>query len=194
METLPNEVLRAKVFKSTVTQAKEVNKRRFRWSKDILNVGDICKIKLEGKIRGAKGPKYLPVAVTEVSVTRKGNTVYEVATKHGILNRKYQRQELHYMPLLTKGLLSIDEESDLFHEKPISQQTALSLYSIVGITGKCKCKRDCGAPGSKCSCRAKGIFCTSKCHGGRGTKGYVKCTLYPPPVSKDVCVPCNEEA
>jgi len=185
--------IRANVFKSTVAQAKEVNNRRTRLTKDILDLGDICNLQVEGKIRGATGPNYLPVTITDVSKTRRGNMMYTVATKHGILDHKYQHQELFYMPLLTKDLLSIDEGSDLFREKRISEQTAVSLYSVVGVTGKCKCKGDCGAPGSKCSCKIKGIFCTSKCHGGRGTKGDLKCT-FRPTVAQVFCEPCNEES
>ena len=186
-------VIRANVFKSTVAQAKEVNKRRTRLNKEILDLGDICNLQVEGKIRGATGPNYLPVTITDESRARRGNMMYTVATKHGILDRKYQHQELFYMPLLTKDLLSIDEGSDLFREKRISEQTAVSLYSVVGVTGKCKCKGDCGAPGSKCSCKTKGIFCTSKCHGGRGTKGDLKCTFHPPG-AQVFCEPCNEES
>jgi hypothetical protein len=157
-----------------------------------LRVGDICNVEVKGNIHGAEGPKYLPVAVMEASLSKKGNTSYKVATKHGYLVRKYQRQELHFMPLLTKELLGIDESMDSFHDKPLSEQTAVSLFSVVGVTGKCKCKGDCGAPGSKCSCKSKGIFCTSKCHGGRGTKGEKKCSLYPKELTLDHCSPCNE--
>ena len=56
--------IRTAVFKSTVAQANEVNKRGTRLNKDIWNVGDICNVELEGNIRGATGPKYLSVAIT----------------------------------------------------------------------------------------------------------------------------------
>lgn len=171
----------AKVIQSTVAQAKEVNKRRLRLNKEILSVSDICNMVLRGKICGAKGLKYLPIVITEVSLTCKGNRVYGVETKHGVLNHKYQHQELHYMPLLTKKLLSTDEESDIFCEKLLSEQTALSLYSVVDITGKCKCKGDFGARCSKCAAGVRKYFAHQRC---------TLCT----PMSQDVCASCNEEA
>ena len=96
------------------------------------------------------------------------------------------------MPLLTKELLGIDESTESFNETPLSEQTEVSLYSVVGVTEKCKCKGDCGAKGSKCSCKSKGIFCMSKCHGGRSTKGEKKCSLNSKVLSLDHCSPCNE--
>jgi len=107
-----------------------------------LEVGDICNVKVEGKIRGAEGPKYLPVAVIEVITTDKGTTTYRVATKHGYLICKMQRQELHHMPLFTKELLSIDEMSSDFRIAGLTEQAAVSLYSVVGVTGKCRCIGD----------------------------------------------------
>ena len=157
-----------------------------------MSVGDVCYVEIEGKICGAEGPKYLPVAVMEVSFSQKGNISYKVAIKHGYLVRTYQHQELHFMPLLTKELLGIDESTESFNETPLSEQTAVSLYSVVGVTGKCKCKGDCGAQGSKYSCKSKGIFCTSKCHGGRGTKGEKKCSLIPKELTLDHCSPCTK--
>jgi len=156
-------------------------------------VGDICNVKLEGKTRGVEGPKYLPVAVMEVITTRKGVTTYRVATKHGYLTRKMQRQELHHMPLFMKELLSIDEMSSVFRIAGMTEQVAVSLYSVVGVTGKCRCTGDCASPKTRCGCRAKGIFCTSKCHGGRGSIGDKMCSLRPPPDCTDVCMPCEEE-
>ena len=185
--------IRDEVFKFTKAQAKQVNNRRAKFFKELLEVGDICNVKLEGKIRGAEGPKYLPVAVMEVITTRKGVTTYRVATKHGYLIRKMQRQELHHMPLFTKDLLSIDEMSSDFCIAGLTEQVAVSLYSVVGVTGKCRCTGDCASPQTRCGCRAKGIFCTSKCHGGRGSIGDKKCTLRPPPNSTDICMPCIEE-
>jgi len=183
--------IRSEVFRSSVAQAKQVNKRRAKWTKEELAVSDICNIEMEGNIRGATGAKYLPVAIMEVLKTASGNTAYKVATKHGYLMKNYQRHQLHYMPLLTKELLSIDETNEkVFSVKLLSEQTAVSLYNIAGVSGKCKCKTDCGAPGSKCSCKNKGIFCTSKCHGGRGTKGEKKCSLIPP-LSGYYCKPCE---
>jgi hypothetical protein len=58
--------IRSQVFKSSVAQAKQVNSRRNKFSREVLSVGDICNVEIEGKIRGAEGPKYLPVAVMEV--------------------------------------------------------------------------------------------------------------------------------
>jgi len=53
----------------------------------------------------------------------------------------------------------------------LTEQVAVSLYSVVGVTGKCRCTGDCASPQTRCGCRAKGIFCTLKCHGGRGSIG-----------------------
>ena len=78
-----------------------------------MSVGDVCNVEIEGKIHGAEGPKYLPVAVMEVSFSQKVNISYKVATNHGYLVRKYQHQELHFMPLLTKELLEIDESTKI---------------------------------------------------------------------------------
>jgi hypothetical protein len=185
--------IRDEVFKCTKAQAKQVNNRRAKLVKELLEVGDICNVKVEGKIRGAEGPKYLPVAVIEVITTDKGTTTYRVATKHGYLIRKMQRQELHHMPLFTKELLSIDEMSSDFRTAGLTEQAAVSLYSVVGVTGKCRCIGDCASPKTRCGCRVKGIFCTSKCHGGRGSKGDKNCSLRPPPNSTDTCMPCIEE-
>ena len=184
--------IRSQVFQSTKAQAKQVNSRRKKFFKEVLEIGDVCNVHLEGKIRGAEGPKFLPVAVMEVATSPKGAKAYRVASKHGYLIRKYQRQELHFMPLLTKELLGINESYVDFRQTPMPEQIALSLYSVIGVTGKCKCTGDCASSGSKCSCRSKGIFCTSKCHGGRGSKGAKKCMLRPPE-SDPICLPCEEE-
>jgi hypothetical protein len=134
---------------------------------------------MKGNIHGTTGATYLPVAIMEVLKTTSRSTAYKVARKHGYLMKNYQCHQLHYKPLLTKELLSIYETNEKgFSEKLLSKQTALSLYSIAGVLGKCKCKADCGAPGSKCSCKNKGISCTSKCHGGRGTLEEKKCSLF----------------
>ena len=185
--------IRDEVFKCTKAQAKQVNNCRAKFFKELLEVGDICNIKLEGKIRGAEGPKYLPVAVMEVITTRKGVTTYRVATKHGYLTCKMQQQELHHMPLFIKELWSINEMSSDFRIVGMTEQVAVSLYSVVGVTGKCRCTGDCASPQTRCGCRAKGIFCTSKSHGGRGSKGDKMCSLRPPPDSTDVCMPCEED-
>jgi hypothetical protein len=72
--------IRSNGFKSSVAQAKQVNSRRNKFTKDVLSVGDICNIEIEGKIHGAEGPKYLPVAVMEVLSSQKGNISYKVTT------------------------------------------------------------------------------------------------------------------
>jgi hypothetical protein len=89
--------------------------------KDIREVGDICNVQLEGNICGAEGPKYLPVAVMEETTSQKGVAMYRVATKHGFLLRKYQWQELHFMSLLTKALLSIEETNTDFCQAPMTE-------------------------------------------------------------------------
>ena len=70
--------IRSQVFKSSVAQSKQINNQHNRLSKDVLSVGDICNVEIEGKIRGAEGPKYLPVAVMEVSNSQRGNISYRV--------------------------------------------------------------------------------------------------------------------
>jgi hypothetical protein len=59
-------------------------------------------LRLKKKIHGAEGTKYLPVAIMEVLTSQKRNKSYKVVTQHGYLVCKYQRQDLHFMPLLTK--------------------------------------------------------------------------------------------
>ena len=89
------------------------------------------------------------------------------------------------MPKLTKASLLIDENNnEVFQGTPLTEQTAVSLYSIVGVA----C--DCGAHGSKCSCKSKGIFCTTKRHVRRGSKREKKYSLIPE-LSVDFCLPCK---
>lgn len=64
--------IRAKIFQCSVAQAKQKNNRGTKRSNDALDVGDICNVEIEGKICGAQGGKYLPVAVMEVLHSQKG--------------------------------------------------------------------------------------------------------------------------
>ena len=77
--------IRIQVFKSSVAQAKQVNSRRNKLSKDVSSVGDVCNVELEGKVHCAEGPKYFPVVVMEVSFFSERKHSYMVATKHGYL-------------------------------------------------------------------------------------------------------------
>ena len=148
-----------------------MNKHRVQLNKGKLDVGDICKITIEGNIRVTTRAKYLPAAVMELATLTNRHIIYKIATRNGFPKSKYQCQQMHYMPMLTNGLLMIDEMNEtVFHRYELTEQTAVSLYSMISAKEKCKCKTDCGASGSKCICNSKGIFCTSKCHGGRGSR------------------------
>lgn len=82
-----------------------------------------------------------------------------LGTNSGILKQKFTRSEFNPCG---ENLL---ESDDVLGDKEISLREAAGTSNILGAQGykKCHCKTACKS--NKCSCRAKGRLCNSKCHG-----------------------------
>ena len=170
-------------------QANQVNTKRLKLSKIVLESGDICNIVVEGNVRAATDLPQIPVVVTEVfesDIT--GHISYRVASRDGYLKPRFQRQQLQHYPHMNAALLGIDIAKPGFLSD-LDVARASALFNKLGGGGSCGCKKgDCAAPKSRCKCKARKSFCTTKCHDGRGANP--KCTLRPPPGPGDRCGPC----
>ena len=174
-------------------QARQINKKRKSSAYvEVLNVGDVCKIKVEGNTRAATDHAYLPVMVTQRKQSRsKKSTTYQVASRDGYLLGWYPRENLDLDPLWTAEMAGIDINADGF-KSGLTIATASALYNVSGGATTCQCKSDCATNG-RCTCKRAGNYCTSKCHGGRGKN--VKCNnckqaadeQKPPPGSSNLC-------
>jgi hypothetical protein len=163
--------IRKDVLKAKIKTAQSVNAGRKKKAdaagvtKKILEVNDICTLRLEGVIKSTF--RHLPVLITEVV----SGTKYVLATKHGYLKGFFRKEQLDYRENYTADILQINL-TNLDRDKPLSVQQACMAF---GGHASCSCQGDCSKI-SRCSCRAAGTFCTSLCHRGRGSNK--TCTLF----------------
>ena len=155
-------------------QAEQINRKRGTLTKENLEVGDICNIKVEGNIRAATDQPNIPVMVTAVICAPTKASRYAVATKDGYLKQKYYRQDLLHFPNLTKEIMGIDVDKEGF-KRELTVQSASAMFNVLGGSAFCGCiKNDCRTS-SRCICKQLGRLCSSKCHKGRGNN--LKCTM-----------------
>ena len=90
-------------------QAVSVNKKQVSYTKEDLDIGDVCTIKVEGNTRAATDFCRLPVMVMKVKMNSANNKRYHVCSKDGHLTKSlYIRNELTYLGDFTKSMLGID--------------------------------------------------------------------------------------
>lgn len=104
-DTLTRLGIRANAFLLTILQSKQVNNWYSKISKQTLKDGDICKIEVESKIHEQKMPN--------ISRSQQcWSSSYKDGTKDRKLMRRYQCQQLHFMPLLTKDLPALYQTNE----------------------------------------------------------------------------------
>ncbi len=109
-------------------------------------------------------------------VSLKGNKQkYKICMKDEHIQGTYPRHQLYHRASFNAVLLEINAEDKGFKQNLKLQDVAREFNNMTG----CKCKTNC-ATASRCSCRAAGLYCTTKCHGGRGSNK--KCQLTPPDI------------
>ena len=193
--------IRGEIAAAQKKQAIAVNKkRRCKGYVEVLQVGDVCKIDVEGNTRAATDFKYLPVMVTECKQTssksgRTTTTQYRLASRDGYLKGWYARENLDHDPILNAKIVGIDTEKEGFR-KDLTIATASALYNQSGGATTCGCKKTDCAKNPSCTCKSVGNYCTSKCHKGRGNNK--KCTncppgIKPPPMNTNLCVEVRDE-
>lgn len=171
--------LRAGAVAAATRQAKQVNARRAAHSKAVLEVGDVCNLKIEGSVRGATDMPNVPVAVCLVRSSRTEGVPpsYQVASRDGFLKGYIQRDRLDHVPSITMEIMDINfNKPGIKHDLTDAQASA--LFNVSGGGSKCGCKKTDCASSNLCLCRKKNKFCTTKCHGGRGKNPH--CTYCPP--------------
>ena len=108
--------IRADMAAAQSKQAIAVNKRRKSSTYvELLQVGDMCKIEVEGNTRAATDYKYLPVKVTacKQQPSKSGMstiTHYQIASRDGYLEGWYPRENLVYDPMCNVKIAGIDTE------------------------------------------------------------------------------------
>jgi len=186
LETHPSDspgraLLRAGAVAAVTRQAKQVNARRAAHSKAVLEVGDVCNLKIEGNVLGATDMPNVPVAVSLVrSSGAEGGPpthTYKVASRDGFIKGYFQRDRLDYVSSVTMEIMDINfNKPGMKHDLTDAQASA--LYNVSGGGSMCGCKKADCASSNLCGCRRKNKFCTTKCHGGRGKNP--NCTDCPP--------------
>ena len=74
-----------------------VNKKWPSYTKEDLDSGDVCTIKVKGNTRAATDFCRLPVMVTKVIMNSTDNKGYHVCSKDGHLTKSLYRNELMYL-------------------------------------------------------------------------------------------------
>jgi hypothetical protein len=168
---------RVKASQGQEKQARRVNASRSNDYKEILEVGDICLIRIEGTTKAATDKGAICVKVTRVrpytSPTNGLSYRYRVCTRDGYIDKLQLRNTLEYQEQLTAEIMGIDETKEDFLTG-LSVTEASKRYNVLGGSSVCRCLTDCSKRAS-CSCRKLGNFCSTRCHGGRGKNIY--CTL-----------------
>jgi len=157
-------------------QAVSVNKKQASYTKEDLDIGDVCTIKVKGNTRAATDFCRLPVMVTKVIMNSADNKRYHVCSKDGHLAKSLYRNELMYLGDFTKSMLGIDASKKGFRKK-LTVIEASALNNIQGGASCCQCKGNC-AMNTRCTCKKFGQLCTSKCHKGHGSNNLC-CNMLP---------------
>ena len=142
-------------------QGEQVNKKRKQAEdyKQILEVGDIGVIRVEGNTRAACDFPFLPVMVTSTHVSAKsGRVKYGICTQHGYLQRQFIREMIDYDEDMTAEVMKIDPTIPDAFQKDLAIATASAKYNRLGGANFCKCTRDCML-NKNCSCVRLGKLC-----------------------------------
>jgi hypothetical protein len=178
--------IRQEIYDAKVKQADKVNsairKKLDGIKKDPLEVNDICTLLLPPYIKSVT--RHVPVMVTEV-VTLKGNKQkHKLCMKDGHIQGTYSREQLYHRASFSADLLEINTDAEGFKVNLKLQDVAREFNNFIG----CECKTNC-ATATRCSCRSAGLYCTTKCHGGRASNK--KCMLTTP--DSPYCAEVNAE-
>ena len=164
------EACRVKASQGQQKQARRVNACRSTEYKEVLAVDDICLIRIEGTTKAATDKGAICVKVTRVrpyTSPKNGMSYrYRVCTRDGYIDKLQLRNTLEYQEQLTAEIMGIDETKEDFLTG-LSVTEASKRYNVLGGSSVCRCLTDCSKRAS-CSCRKLGIFCSTRCHGGRG--------------------------
>jgi hypothetical protein len=168
-ETTKNE-LTARAVAGQKKQAEKANKHRKENLDDIAedtvvyveenSKYGLCKIHavvIEIKERKSKGQD----AITKL---------YKIQSCHGVIRESFQRERLYPVgSQITTGIIG----SDKWPTEEISLKDA--FFREQGRKHFCRCTAGDCSKSKKCTCKANGLACTSKCHGGNGKNS--KCCL-----------------
>jgi len=72
-------------------QAVAVNRNRSSYTKEDLDIRDLCTIKVEGITRAAMDFSMLPVLVTKITMNATNNKRYHICTKDGHVKKTFTR-------------------------------------------------------------------------------------------------------
>jgi len=170
--------IRVQVAAAQKKQAESVNKKRIRSGYVVdLEIGSVCRIKVEGNTRAATDHPTIPVIVTSCRNSKLQLNSYTIASRDGHLAGWYARENLEYEPIWNAKMIEIDINQDGF-KKDLTIPQASALYNQGGGATTCKCQTTNCATNSRCKCMFASNYCTSKCHGGRGNN--MLCTNCPP--------------
>ena len=89
-------------------QAVSVNKKWVSYTKEDLDSGDVCTIKVKGNTRAVTDFCRLPVMGMKVIMNSTNNKTYHVCSKGSHLTNSLYRNELTYLGDFTKEMLGID--------------------------------------------------------------------------------------
>jgi len=89
-------------------QAVSVNKKWVSYTKEDLDSGDVCTIKVKGNTRAVTDFCRLPVIVMKVITNSTDNKRYHVCSKDSHLTKCLYKNELMYLGDFAKEMLGID--------------------------------------------------------------------------------------
>jgi hypothetical protein len=158
-------------------QGEKVNKKRKQSNdyKQILEVGDVGLIKVQGNTKAATDHPFVPVMVTSAIVSsRSGKVKYGICSQHGYLKGKFIRQMIDHDEDMTAEVMRIDPNKPGF-ENNLTVNKASAKFNRLGGAQFCRCMRDCALV-KNCSCVSLGKLCRPKCHRARKDGVAVKCS------------------
>lgn len=160
-------------------QGEQVNSKRAKLNKPVLDVGNIGLIQVEGNTRAATDHGWLPVMVTSTRMVSPNNIMYKLCTQHGYLDGEFVRESIYAHEHMTAQMLRINPMVPKFGQN-LSVAKASALYNSLGGSNFCKCGTNC-LKNKKCSCVALGKLCSNKCHKKRKDGKGIHCDNCPFP-------------
>ena len=160
-------------------QGEQVNSKRAKSIKPVLDVGNIGLIQVEGNTRAATDHGWLPVMVTSTRMISPDNIMYKLCTQHGYLEGEFTRGSIYPHEHMTAPMMRINPIVPNFGQN-LSIAKASALYNSLGGSNFCKCGTNC-LKNKKCSCVSLGKLCSEKCHKKRKDGKEVYCGNCPLP-------------
>jgi len=133
-------------------QAVAVNKNWSSYTKEDLDIGDLCTIKVEGNTRATTNFSMLPVLLTQITMTTAHNKRYHVCTQDGYVKTTFHQNKLTYLLEIMAEMLSIHLSKTGF-KKMLMIMDASALYNVRASC--CQCTRNC-TTNNRCMCRKLG--------------------------------------